>query len=631
MVDFEVFDSILDAAFIVAADGRVVYCNESAATFCQLSIRRIAGRAILSDLFSLSESGVLPFGPDSRGYAAPTPFIETEFTVTKAGHAGTCQLAVRPLDSAHWIFFVRDVSLEAALHTKYRSELSQKEDYARNLEKLVEARTAELSRVNATLNAILDSLGQGFFTFDAAGVCGRVFTKACETVLGGLPVGRPVTEVLDLSDKDRVQFGKWSESLFQEFLPFEDMRPLGPAKLGRDDGRSVTLEYYPIRREDQSISDVVVVATDKTVEFETQRALEIERQYAAMVVKYMKNKDQFVRFLSTVGPTLNRVIEMGRRGLSAADVNEAFRALHTIEGESGAFSLRELRFASRECQQVLEPWRGGQLAPDALTSRRLVEACTAMNAQFEDFLKQNSDIIRIPDGDVGRSVEVPVRTVQALLTRVEQLPGGPAITADYVDTFLSEPIGDILRYFDGLMTTVAERLGKQVNPLVIVGGDLRINPDDYRDFFASMVHLFRNAVDHGLETPLEREWAGKPSAGTVRAEITRDDKTLHLTVTDDGRGIDPAVMRQVLRKKFPDEDPDLLTDHDVIQSVCRPGFSSREEVGEFSGRGVGLDALREETVRLGGTLVVKSKINHGTAIEVSLPLVGRKSVLLKGA
>jgi two-component system chemotaxis sensor kinase CheA len=374
-----------------------------------------------------------------------------------------------------------------------------------------------------------------------------------------------------------------------------------------------------------------VVATDKTVEFETQRALEIERQYAAMVVKYMKNKDQFLRFLSTVGPTLDRVIEMGRRGLSAADVNEAFRALHTIEGEAGAFSLRELRLASRECQQTLEPWRGGDLAPDAATGVRLVETCAEMRAQFDAFLKQNSDIIQIPDGDVGRSVEVPVRTVRDLLAQVERLPGGPELAARFGDTLLSEPIGDHLRYFDGLMATVAERLGKQVNPLVVTGGGLRINPDEYKDFFASMVHLFRNAVDHGLETPLEREWAGKPPAGTVRAEIQADATFLKLTVSDDGRGIDPAAMRLVLRKKFPLEDPDLLSDHDVIQSVCRPGFSSRDEVGEFSGRGVGLDALREEVLRLGGTLVVKSKVNEGTAIEVTLPLVGRAAVLLKGA
>ena len=230
MVDFSVFDSILDCAFVVDADGKVVYCNEPAAAFCRVSIRRVVGKANIHDLFTLTESGLLPFGATSRGFVEPTPFIETEFAVPKAGHVGTCQLAVRPLDESHWIFIVRDVTLEAALHAKYRSELGQKEEYARNLEKLVEARTAELRRVNATLGAILDSLGQGFFTFDAAGACGSVFTKACETVLGQLPAGRGVSDVLGLGPHELAQFIKWSETLFGEFLPFDDLRTLGPGK-----------------------------------------------------------------------------------------------------------------------------------------------------------------------------------------------------------------------------------------------------------------------------------------------------------------------------------------------------------------------------------------------------------------
>ena len=631
MVDFNVFDSILDCAVVVDAHGLVVYCNESAATFFQLSIRRIVGRANVADLFAIGEAGILPFGPKSLGYQSPSSFIETSFVITKGSNVGTCQLAVRPLDQAHWVLFVRDVSLEAALHTKYRSELAQKEDYARNLERLVEARTAELSRVNSTLNAILDSLGQGFFTFDAAGRCGNVFTRACQSVLDGVPEARPVTEVLAVAESERGQFAKWSETLFAEPLPFEDLRPLGPEKFGRADGRHVTLEYYPIRRDDRSISDVVVVATDKTAEFEAQRALEVERQYAGMVVKYLKNKDQFLRFLSTVGPNLDRVINLARAGLSSADVNEAFRTLHTIEGEAGAFSMRELRASSRECQHVLEPWRVGGRSPDAITHQNLIEACVAARAQFEAFLVQNQDIIRLPDLNCGRTVEVPVRVINELCAEVGALNDGAAVVARYADQLLREPIANHLRYFDGLMGNVAERLDKRVNPLVIEGGEVRINPDDYRDFFASLVHLFRNAIDHGLESPLEREWAGKPAAGTVRATVVVERGVLRLTVSDDGRGIDPAALRQVLKKKFPDEDPALLSDYDVIQSICRPGFSSRDEVGEFSGRGVGLDALREEVLRLGGTLVVKSKLNEGTAIEVTLPPVGAVAGLLKGA
>ena len=201
----------------------------------------------------------------------------------------------------------------------------------------------------------------------------------------------------------------------------------------------------------------------------------------------------------------------------------------------------------------------------------------------------------------------------------------------YHDDLLREPIGDSLRYFDGLMSSVAEKLGKQINPLLIEGGDTRVDPEQFETLFASMVHLFRNAVDHGLEAPSEREWAGKPAAGTIRAVVATPANRLTITVTDDGRGIDAARIRLKLKEKFPDENHDAASDFEVIQSVCRPGFSSREAVGEFSGRGVGLDALREEVLSRGGTLVVNSKLNEGTSIEISLPYAAESTVLLKGA
>ena len=618
MVEFTVFDSILDAAFVVDQDGRVVYLNDPAANFCRSSVRRVTGKALISDLFTIQDQGILPFTAESRGRTEPTPFIETTFSVPKADVQGTCQLAVRPLGQAHWAFFVRDVSLEEALHSKYRSELSQKEDYARNLEKLVEARTAELNALNKTLNAILDSLGQGFFTFDAEGTCGPVFTKACETVLEGSPKGRVVADVLAVPEAELKQFNRWKETLFMELLPFEDLKPLGTTVYPHSGGRHVTLDYYPLRREDQTIAEVVVVATDRTAEVEAQLALEIERQYASMIVKYTKNKDQFLRFLASVRPALDALIVTAGGALDLPQVNEAFRVLHTLEGEAAAFSLRELRQATRDAQVVLEPLRAGA-AVDDVTRARLIASLRDTIAGFELFLNENQDVIRLPSGEVGRSVEISVAEVETFLAVVRALPGGPAAAAPYAERLLTEPIEGRLRYFDGLTSSVAEKLGKRIHPLKITGGDLRIHPEPFEPLFASLVHAFRNAIDHGLEDPTEREWAGKDPAGTIRVNITNDADHLRLDILDDGRGIDPAVIRRKLAQKFPNEDSSQLSDQDVIQSVCRPGFSSRDQVGEFSGRGVGLDALREEVLRLGGEMIIKSKLGEGMSIELTIP------------
>jgi len=631
MVDFNVFDSILDAAFVVDATGKIVYCNDAGATFCQSSFRRLAGKAMLTDILTIAEPGILPFTETSKGRLEPTAFIETEFTVPKAGKTGKAQLAVRPMDETHWLFFIRDVSLEEALHSKYRSELSQKEEYARNLEKLVEARTAELHSVNQTLNAILDSLGQGFFTFNADGDCGSVYTKACEEILEGTPKNRKAWDVLAVPAEEQEQFRKWSEGLFKEFLPFDDLKNLGPNLFPHSKEKHVVLEFYPIRSEKNIIRDVVVVATDKTTEHQAQMDLEIERQFASMVVKYMKNRDQFLQFLNSVRQSIVQLHKLAERSLTEDAINETFRILHTLEGEAGTFSLRELRNLSRATQAVLEPHKGIGTMPEQAKGE-LKASLRALDSGFEAFLIENKDIFKIPEGDVARVVELPLDAVNTFMSELRNLPGTTPLIRRYQEIFLTVTMEDRLKYFDGLVQSVAERLNKKVKPVLIEGGDVRIFPEPYQKFFAGLVHAFRNAVDHGLEMPDEREWAGKDPAGQIRVQVSLQNRHLNLTIRDDGKGIDPSIIREKLKEKFPDRDFSGESDEQIVQNVCLPGFSSRDSVGEFSGRGVGLDALREEVLKLGGTLDLKSKVGEGTAIEISLPELGfENAVVLRSA
>lgn len=630
MVDFSVFDSILDSAFVIDGDGKVVYCNDAGAALCSSSVRRMVGKTVLSDVFQITEPGILPFTANSQGRLSPTPFIETEFKLLKTEKSGKAQLAVRPVDGTHWLFFVRDVSLEEALHSKYRSELAQKEDYARNLEKLVEARTAELNQVNQTLRAILNSLGQGFFTFNAEGDCGPVYTKACEDILEGAPVGRKAWEVLGVPSHEHEQFRKWSESLFKELLPFEDMKALGQTLYPHSQNRHVTLEYYPIRDAHGTIHEVVVVATDKTSEFEAQKALEAERLYAGMIIKYTKNKDQFLQFLAGVRATVRKLREMGQRPMAAESVNESFRLLHTIEGEAGTFSLGELRANSRLSQQILEPFKGKpDLAPEA--QAEYVRSLEFMAGAFEAFLIHNEGLFKIPEGEVERSIEMPLAAVNSFLGELRASPGAAPLATHFQEMFLKVPIENCLRYFESLVQTVAEKLGKQVKPVMLDGGGVRIYPDPYQKLFSSMVHAFRNAVDHGLEEPTEREWGGKDPAGQIRVNVKSSDGRIFMSIADDGKGIDAAVIREKLKSKFPDKDFTAQSDEEIIQAVCMPGFSSRESVGEFSGRGVGLDALREEVLKIGGQLHIKSKVGEGTVLELSFPELADEPAMLRSA
>lgn len=183
-IQYSLFDTLLEPVFVLTADQKVVYCNETAAIVAGLSIRKITRGMKFNELFQFSEP--IEALDNLIGVSDATPYKEVNF---KALHAeeGKVQITLQPIfDSMgdkNWIVFVRDVTLEERLQKKYRAELEQKEgvitaleeakvqleNYSKNLEQMVADRTRELSRLNTTMSALLDSLGQGFFIFNAEG------------------------------------------------------------------------------------------------------------------------------------------------------------------------------------------------------------------------------------------------------------------------------------------------------------------------------------------------------------------------------------------------------------------------------------------------------------------------------
>jgi two-component system chemotaxis sensor kinase CheA len=136
------------------------------------------------------------------------------------------------------------------------------------------------------------------------------------------------------------------------------------------------------------------------------------------------------------------------------------------------------------------------------------------------------------------------------------------------------------------------------------------------------VHLVRNALDHGLETPAEREAAGKPSAGLVRISARHAGSNVIISVADDGRGVDPAAVAAtaVRRGLLTAEQAEGLDSARAIDLLFAPGFSTREETSDVSGRGVGMDAVRAKVREVGGEVWIASDHGHGTIAQIRLPL-----------
>lgn len=183
------------------------------------------------------------------------------------------------------------------------------------------------------------------------------------------------------------------------------------------------------------------------------------------------------------------------------------------------------------------------------------------------------------------------------------------------------PIDQIFSRFPRMVRDLAKSEGKQIS-LVIEGKEIELDRTVLDEIGDPLVHLLRNAVDHGVETPQERAKAGKSSEGLVRLAASRQRNTVLIEVQDDGKGMDPAKLRDAAVKKglMSKEEVSKLCDEEAFNLIFLPGFSTNTVITDVSGRGVGMDVVKTKIESLGGNVSVKSVLGEGSIVTLQLPL-----------
>jgi two-component system chemotaxis sensor kinase CheA len=183
------------------------------------------------------------------------------------------------------------------------------------------------------------------------------------------------------------------------------------------------------------------------------------------------------------------------------------------------------------------------------------------------------------------------------------------------------PIDQIFSRFPRMIRDLAKSEGKQIN-LIVEGKEIELDRTVLDEIGDPLVHLLRNAVDHGIEAKEERIKLGKPVAGLVRLAASRQRNSILIEVEDDGKGMDPATLRDVAVKKgvMTREEVDKLSDADALNIIFMPGFSGAKTITDISGRGVGMDAVKTKIETLGGNVKISSVPGQGSIMKLQLPL-----------
>jgi len=184
-----------------------------------------------------------------------------------------------------------------------------------------------------------------------------------------------------------------------------------------------------------------------------------------------------------------------------------------------------------------------------------------------------------------------------------------------------QPIRKLFARFPRLVRDVARKLGKQVD-VILSGEDTGLDKGLVEALADPLLHMVRNAIDHGIEMPDQREEAGKPAAGQLRLEASQQGDHILISVRDDGAGMDPEKLRRkaVERGLLDAATAAAMPLEECLQLVFLPGFSTKEQISDLSGRGVGMDVVRTQIAALNGSVQIESEPRRGTTIHLRVPL-----------
>jgi ABC-type amino acid transport substrate-binding protein/two-component sensor histidine kinase len=486
----------------------------------------------------------------------------------------------------------------------------------------------ELEQAHGKLAALLDNSGQCFLSVAPDSVADPECSQECRTIFSGDVAGRSLGELLHPRDEAaRANLEKNVQRILQE--PDEFRQNLYLSLLPTEttvNGRQVEAEYRVLPGD-----KLMLVLTDVTERRRLEAALEQERNRLAFVVSAVREPQELFDILDEWAVFSGGELEelVAQQQIGPDEMREMHRKVHTFKGLTLQMEFPEFPAALNDLESRL-----GRLAGDEPT-----DASTLREAVRDAGLEQALDRdLNLLEEALGREffeqrgqISLPRERVEELEHFAEQLlaKAGELGLDESERRMLARvrdlklvPARRLLAGYPKAALQLAQRLDKRIQPFVVQGGEVLVDPDRYGPLTKTLVHVFRNAVDHGIESSEERLEAGKPEEGRLACRVMEQDGRLVIEIEDDGRGLDLQAVRAkaASRGLVSLEQAQAMDDDKAAELMFEDGFSTAEEAGMVSGRGVGLAAVQAETARLHGRIDIDTEPGRFTRIRVAIPL-----------
>jgi two-component system chemotaxis sensor kinase CheA len=448
-----------------------------------------------------------------------------------------------------------------------------------------------LDQVNQDMHLVLDNVEQGFVTVVRGGQMAGMRSAITSKWFGEPEAGESIADWLSHA---HAATGGWLrmglDEVFEAVLPVEvciDQLPkrfyVGP--------RCYELAYRPVFAAGDELRALVVIISDATERVSAELAEAAQRELIVLFSHLARDRPGVLQFLEESAEIVARLQAPG---------SSALRLVHTLKGNAGIFGLKGL---ASICHHVESQAQDEARPPSQEELNTIRNAWGEVSVRIAPLLADDNADLAIEESDLAE-LESAIRAGET----TEQLL---AMTS----TFRHERADRIFERLAEQASALATRMGRcSVHPEVIHNG-VRFDREAWAPVWSAMVHAVRNAVDHGGEAREERVANGKPAAMRIIFQSHYDAEGLVVRIEDDGAGIDWERVRERARERGLPH----ATAADLHEALFADGVSTREEVSELSGRGVGLSALREACAALGAKVSIQSERGRGTRLEVQAP------------
>lgn len=464
------------------------------------------------------------------------------------------------------------------------------------------------------LNSLLSALPFGLFYFDEAGKISTEKSQVTNTMFSEFDQHESVVDFFTAYGVNSESVQKVVDVIYKNLLPFNSAARLLPTRLEvkkNDNKKIIDFSFKKHARADDTVERVIVIAEDVTKKMEALAKNKMLSEKVTRVSKASEDMIGFKEFMSA-GENLYKAIQ-SRQQKTTIDLVSLKRDLHSLKGLVEVYGFTDCSMQIHKLETLLSE----KDIKDSEVKSIFFDKVGESLSLYESYIKELGEILALNKSDNLK--EYSILKIEKIKRLIFQDNKKELVEAFYdLDKF---PINRILSKYTAYANQIVSKLGDKKADVEFATDSAELTYEEAKKIDTSLMHIIRNSIDHGIESMSERVEKSKPESGKVKIRAIREHGFITVEVSDDGRGIDGELLSNKALEKgvWTADQKEKSSLEDKINLIFMPSFSSKEEVSEVSGRGVGMDAVKDSLESMGGSIQVDTKVGSGTQFFLKIP------------